>query len=202
MESKDVESFCRYYVLQCGLCACEFDSQKSDTPYLMEAIQAARDIELRIKNGEIIEFPPTLTDPKFITKLRSSQSARKLLNKLDTLAKLLNIIQIGIENPNYPDTLFNGLTIEEVSTHLPLGDIRPSWARTCSWWNLDCDKQLLIGIFKHGFGRYDAVRDDENLLFKKKLQELTETYAAAVAKDDEHNLQNYPGHYEMLLLHL
>jgi hypothetical protein len=201
METKDLESFCRFYVLQCGLCACEFDTQKSDTPYLTEAIQAARDIEQRIKNGEIIEFPPTLTDPKFITKLRSGQAARKLLNKLDTLSKLQNILQIGIENAfkaknmEYSnetdlDTLFNTLTIEEIATHLPIGDVRPSWARTCSWWNLDCDKHLLIGIFKHGFGRYDAVRDDENLLFKKKLQELTETYAAAVAKDEEH-LQDF-----------
>jgi SNF2 family DNA or RNA helicase len=209
METNDLESFCRAYVLQCGLCASEMEPQKSDTTYLLEAIQAAKEIEKLMKKSANeneenndssgaaggFEIPQSLKDEKFVAKLKQQTLAKKALNKLDTLSKLINMIRNAVEAAlkakgqlydaaTDVDALFNELEVSEIAAQIPLGDVRPNWARTCSWWTLECDKHLLIGIFKHGFGRYDMVRDDETLLFKNKLKELAETYALAAAKEE------------------
>eukprot|EP00599_Poterioochromonas_sp_BG-1_P012287 CAMPEP_0173165178 /NCGR_PEP_ID=MMETSP1105-20130129/21158_1 /TAXON_ID=2985 /ORGANISM="Ochromonas sp., Strain BG-1" /LENGTH=1859 /DNA_ID=CAMNT_0014085969 /DNA_START=279 /DNA_END=5859 /DNA_ORIENTATION=+ len=196
METKDLESFCRAYVLQCGLCASEQDSQKSDSPFLLEAIQAAKENDARIKRGEGgFEIPPSLQDDKFIAKLKAQSLGKKSMNKLDTLSRLIGMIRIAVErafkekdlsfdDSSDLDVMFNTLTAEEISRHMPLGSVRPTWARSCSWWNLECDKHLLIGVFKHGFGRYDVVKEDETLMFKPKLKELADMYALAAGKED------------------
>ena len=169
METNNLESFCKAYVIQCGLIAAEQENLKSDTPFLLDAIQAAKHIDARMKAGEIFEIPPTLQDDKFLSKLKAGGTARKCMNKLDTLSKLKNMIFTAIDgalkakkvdyDPNTDiDILFGLLTVADITPFIPLGDIRPGWARTCSWWNLECDKHLLIGIFKHGFGRYDTVK--------------------------------------------
>uniref|UniRef100_A0A8C6Y6D7 Chromodomain helicase DNA binding protein 6 n=1 Tax=Naja naja TaxID=35670 RepID=A0A8C6Y6D7_NAJNA len=37
------------------------------------------------------------------------------------------------------------------------------------WWNADADKSLLIGVFKHGYERYNAMRADPALCFLEKV---------------------------------
>ena len=34
---------------------------------------------------------------------------------------------------------------------------------------------LLLGVFKHGYGRYDAIRDDLTLCFHKKIEDMKST---------------------------
>ena len=44
--------------------------------------------------------------------------------------------------------------------------------RPCSWWDRTCDVGLLIGSFIHGFGSYEAMRNDEDLPFRGKIKRL------------------------------
>lgn len=39
---------------------------------------------------------------------------------------------------------------------------------------MTCDKHLLLGIFKHGYGRFDLIRDDPQLIFESKLKKAVE----------------------------
>jgi hypothetical protein len=182
MDIKDLEMFCRAYVLKCGLCAGEQELNKNDSQYVRDAILAAKEIDNLAKSGEKkLDIPPSLTEAKFLGKLRSGL-ARKSLNKLDALAKLIVLMREVIANAYLAkfgnddselsiDQKFNALTIKEVETCLPFGEVRPSWARSCPWWNLDCDKHLVIGVFKHGFGRYDLIKEDGDLIFRDMLAE-------------------------------
>lgn len=52
---------------------------------------------------------------------------------------------------------------------LPLGDVRPRWAAMQAWWDLDCDRDLLVGSFLHGFGAYPKMRMDPRLCFASKV---------------------------------
>jgi hypothetical protein len=36
------------------------------------------------------------------------------------------------------------------------------------WWDEECDRHLLLGIIKHGYARFDAIRHDETLCIGKK----------------------------------
>ena len=39
------------------------------------------------------------------------------------------------------------------------------------WWDKECDVHFLIGVFTHGYGRYDIIRDDPSLCFGKRIAE-------------------------------
>ena len=39
------------------------------------------------------------------------------------------------------------------------------------WWDKECDVHFLIGVFNHGYGRYDIIRDDPSLCFAKRIAE-------------------------------
>lgn len=39
------------------------------------------------------------------------------------------------------------------------------------WWDKECDVHFLIGVFTHGYGRYDIIRDDPSLCFTKRIAE-------------------------------
>ena len=41
-----------------------------------------------------------------------------------------------------------------------------------TWWDKECDIHFLIGVFLHGYGRYDIIRDDPSLCFGKKIEEV------------------------------
>lgn len=54
---------------------------------------------------------------------------------------------------------------------LPLGDVRPKWASSVQpWWDLDCDRDLLLGTFLHGFGAYPKMKQDPRLCFTDKVR--------------------------------
>jgi hypothetical protein len=118
--------------------------------------------------------------------------AKKSLNKLEILSKLNVMMQevfqslmktkeIPLEQHGEEDSSHHHpkeleqwielFSIEEITAAMPFGDVRPSWARSCNWWDLECDKHLILGVFKHGYGQYDAIKDDEQFVFKRKLAE-------------------------------
>lgn len=56
-----------------------------------------------------------------------------------------------------------------------------------SWWNRTCDIGLLLGTFIHGFGNYDAMRNDEDLPFStfiRNFSKCNESFSAAFFRFD------------------
>eukprot|EP00981_Chlorochromonas_danica_P002918 scaffold598_cov183-Ochromonas_danica.AAC.8 len=208
MDARDLEAFSRAYVLQCGLCASVQETNKVDSPFVREAIRAAKELRALEQAGEKdLDIPPSLQDEKFLAKLKQGQ-ARKILNKLDALAKLVNMVRAAVEeaynrkdieyDPSLDlDLLTATVTPQELSDCLALGDVRPPWTRSCTWWNLTCDRQLIIGVFKHGFGRYDLIREDDSLIFKSLLAkqgaegggEVSQVRAGADPSQDNHDTE-------------
>jgi len=91
------------------------------------------------------------------------------------------------------DALMALLTIDELCQRISVGQLRPNWAvlRPCNndlfffadnsirpflviGWDVTCDRHLLLGIFKHGYGRFDLIRDDPMLIFESKLKQALE----------------------------
>lgn len=67
------------------------------------------------------------------------------------------------------DSQVAALTPFGLSKALPLGNVRPRWAAMQSWWDLDADRDLLIGSFLHGFGAYPKMRSDPRLCYSSKV---------------------------------
>lgn len=185
-----LELFCKFYLYQCGIAASCTDSLR-DSDYIKETILTSKQVELLVKTGQkVITIPPTLVDERFMSKMRAGQ-ARKSLNKLDLLSKMYNVMTKVVEDvfkerhlelPSSSSssssqadldvlihTTVPSVSTEELTRLLYLGDVRPAWAHMRTWWDMECDKHLIIGIFRHGYGRYDLVKEDQSLVFHNKL---------------------------------
>jgi hypothetical protein len=182
-----LELFCKFYLYQCGIAASCTDSLR-DSDYIKETILTSKQVELLVKTGQkVISIPPTLVDERFMSKMRAGQ-ARKSLNKLDLLSKMYNVMTKVVEDvfkerqlelPSSSSsqadldvlihTTVPPVSTEELTRLLYLGDVRPAWAHMRTWWDMECDKHLIIGIFRHGYGRYDLVKEDQSLVFHSKL---------------------------------
>ena len=76
------------------------------------------------------------------------------------------------------------VTTEELALALSsrLGYNYPTNYGPSTWWDRNCDVALLVGSFIHGFGNYEAMRNDDDLPFKHKIQQqATVNEACAVA---------------------
>ena len=58
-------------------------------------------------------------------------------------------------------------------------------------WDILCDKHLIIGIFKHGYGRLDLIKDDPTLIFESKLKQALKE--AEGTEDDSSKLLKKTG---------
>lgn len=180
-DKKDVETFVRAYMLQCGLCAGEVPAMKGDTQFVTDAILAAKAVHEAIQKGEAtgIEIPPILLEEKFIGKLKNS--ARKVLHKLELLSKLNDMVESTLERVYTKKPEFQRMSsVEEavavippaeIATELPLGNVRPSWTRPRNWWDEECDRHLVLGVFIHGYGKYNEIRDDNRFIFQTKMRD-------------------------------
>lgn len=68
---------------------------------------------------------------------------------------------------------FSALAPFGLSETLTLGDVRPKWAAMQPWWDLHCDRDLLLGTYLHGFGAYAKMRVDPRLCFSSKVNSFT-----------------------------
>lgn len=48
----------------------------------------------------------------------------------------------------------------------------------CTWWDRSCDVALLVGSFIHGLGNYEAMRNNDELPFKAKIEQQAVAYDA------------------------
>lgn len=181
----EIETFARSYVMQCGLTAGDSDasSGRLESPFVLEAISAAKAVDALVKAGvRSLEIPPVLTEEKFVLKLKQG-GGKKSLNKLGLLSKLF--IMIGEAADKLYAELFPGVTrsadldvalagvdAKVLAKYLPLGDMRPTWTRPRHWWDDMCDRHLLVGVYKHGFGKYAEIRDDVEFIFHTHVKDI------------------------------
>lgn len=221
-ELSQLNYFYQSYLLQCGMAAGEIDSNRGDTPFILECIQSYKDKRTQIKEISELNLPASLTDQRFLSKLKGGNS-KKSLSRIDCLIKLTELIYKAIEtcfnknnNPyhqisegqipeqltqtfNYKieeiDEYFGKYSVAEVCSELKFGDSRPSWANVAEWWDVECDKHLVYGSFKHGFGRYESMKDDDELIFKSKISQYLENpdcniVNTGVSNESNNNLNN------------
>jgi len=177
-----VETFARAYVLQCGLCARhdghEGQQGQKESPFVRDAIAAATALDEAVRSGaKEFVMPAILQEERFVTKLKAGE-ARKALNRLDMLVGLQRRIDEactkyrearGMNIFGHVDDQADGVPPSSLATLLLQGDVRPVWTRVTAWWDLECDRHLLVGCFLHGFGKYERMKDDPNLCFQAKM---------------------------------
>lgn len=180
---EDIEAFARSFILQCGLC-CDTTCMKDDTAFVVDAIMSAHAAYDLVKTGQL-EIPSVLLDERFVTKLKTG-AAKKTLSRMDVLTRLYSVMQKTIEqfiaeNPENildDDNLFGRVDNTEaiifsvpspfITQYISLGTVRPSWTKLTQYWDLDCDRDLIFGCYKHGMGKYDVIFEDPELCISVK----------------------------------
>ena len=133
----------------------------------------------------VIRCPDVLLEERFLSRLRGG-AARRSLNTLGVLSRLVNFIAAAAErayafkgwdssNCKDIDEVIGKLTVEELCVQMPISLKRPRFLRKVAWWDRECDRHLVIGVFRHGYGRFDLIRKDPDLKFKQCLEEFCET---------------------------
>ena len=174
-EVSDIKVFAQCYVQLCGSNCKLTDNEKRN--FLYDFANVAID---DAKRKKIIETPPCLLERKFLE--RTIKLSKKtlvkfgIMNKLtDLMRKTFKTIAIATDNSNYNDsidvdTAINLFTPLEIYEHMPLIDNRPAWCQITDWWNIECDKQLLLGIFIHGYGRFGTLMNNKNFCFHEYVK--------------------------------
>jgi hypothetical protein len=68
---EDIESFCRSFVLRCGLTTSDQEITKNDSDFVRESIMVARRVEGEVIAGtRTLDIPPCLSDDKFLNKMK------------------------------------------------------------------------------------------------------------------------------------
>jgi len=200
----EIDSFSRSYILQCGRYAgTSGKDSRVDSTFVADAIKAASDMEPQIQSGQMT-IPETMVEDRFVAKLKTGQ-ARKALQKLELLLQLSNKVKAAIatalDETNQEDRISRGLdnmTDESkvealgrgaVASKIILGDIRPKWAgqAIAPWWDTECDRHLLLGLWWYGYAKYLPIRDDANLCFRTKIDKYLETNPTLPAPKATHS---------------
>jgi len=129
--------------------------KENESTITSKDIETKKEIDSNITNGketnnifrQINKYDSDLYihDPKFISKLRSS--AQDIYCRL----KMLVFVSKLVKNNYFGLTDWPPLKRKE---DFP------------SWWGEKEDKDLLQGIFIHGYGRYNIILNDQDLSFK------------------------------------
>uniref|UniRef100_A0A8C0B9B0 Chromodomain helicase DNA binding protein 9 n=1 Tax=Buteo japonicus TaxID=224669 RepID=A0A8C0B9B0_9AVES len=86
--------------------------------------------------------------------------------------------------------VFDGIDASEIDVWVPEPDHSEVPAE---WWDAEADKSLLIGVFKHGYEKYNTIRADPALCFLERVGKPDEKAVAA-----EQRANDYIDGYEHL----
>ena len=62
-----------------------------------------------------------------------------------------------------------------------------------TWWNEECDRDLIIGFRKFGFDSRDLIQDDDTLIFSKLIEDDNEM----LEKEEDESLKALKISYEL-----
>uniref|UniRef100_A0A8C3P7U4 Chromodomain helicase DNA binding protein 9 n=1 Tax=Chrysemys picta bellii TaxID=8478 RepID=A0A8C3P7U4_CHRPI len=79
--------------------------------------------------------------------------------------------------------VFDGVDASEVDVWVP----EPEHSEVpAEWWDADADKSLLIGVFKHGYEKYNTIRADPALCFLERVGKPDEKAVAAEQRANDY----------------
>uniref|UniRef100_A0A8B9GB70 DNA helicase n=1 Tax=Amazona collaria TaxID=241587 RepID=A0A8B9GB70_9PSIT len=79
--------------------------------------------------------------------------------------------------------VFSGIDASEIDVWVPEPDHSEVPAE---WWDADADKSLLIGVFKHGYEKYNTIRADPALCFLERVGKPDEKAVAAEQRANDY----------------
>ena len=85
-------------------------------------------------------------------------------NKVILRIKLLNYVKYDILGSELIEQIQNGANAKD----LEILSLTPDGEPMTDWWDEEADKSLVVGIYKHGFDHYNAMRLDSTLCFLEK----------------------------------
>jgi len=100
-----------------------------------------------------------IIDPGYRKHL--AHNSKKILSRVKLLWCLRHEI-IG----SFAEKIVLGLPASDIALQVPHVDGDAPTA----WWDVEADKSLLIGVFKHGYDKYSAIKTDPCLCFANKLR--------------------------------
>ena len=132
----------------------------------------------------VIRCPDMLLEERFLARLKGG-AARKSLNTLGVLSKLVNFVATAAESAialkgwdatgsKDVDEVVNKLSVDELCSQMTITLKKPRFLRKVLWWDTDCDRHVILGVFRHGYGRYDLVEKDPDLKFKRILEQFSD----------------------------
>jgi len=106
-------------------------------------------------DDHVYDSDRVLNERPFLKKLqKSAKTIFKRLQILETLGDLVRSNFAGFED----------------MSNWPTSDSNQGQLEFPTWWTCHHDKDLLIGVYRHGFGRYDLVRTDPTLCFNGNVR--------------------------------
>ncbi|XP_023582679.1 chromodomain-helicase-DNA-binding protein 9 isoform X5 [Trichechus manatus latirostris] len=79
--------------------------------------------------------------------------------------------------------VFDGVDASDIDVWVPEPDHSEVPAE---WWDFDADKSLLIGVFKHGYEKYNTIRADPALCFLERVGKPDEKAVAAEQRANDY----------------
>lgn len=128
-------------------------------------------------------------DPEVV--LRDAGYRRHLhrhANKVLLRVRLLYYIKQEIIGEE-AEKVFQGINPNEIDIPQPNADGEPPTA----WWDDEADRCLLIGVFKHGYEKFNAIRSDPSLCFRARCGPPDGAALAAEQNDDDDDLDDTQG---------
>ncbi|GMF24707.1 unnamed protein product [Phytophthora fragariaefolia] len=179
---KEVERFARGFIYVSGL-AC--DQRKDDSTFVKAAIHAATTAQKENLIDEE-ELSPVLKEEDFVLKSKQG-GGRRVLVRLDMLQRLQHLVTTAcdacdelykdVEDTSRPrpkptasiDDRARYYGVDKLIPHIELVDVgeRPAWTQITPWWNEEADRNLLMGVFLHGYGRCAQILADPRLHFAR-----------------------------------
>ncbi|RMX70437.1 hypothetical protein KXD40_004000 [Peronospora effusa] len=179
---KEVERFARGFIYVSGL-SC--DQRKDDSTFVKASIHAATFAQTENLVDEE-ELSTVLKEEDFMLKLKQG-GGRRVLVRLDMLQRLQHLVTTACDmcDKIYGDTDDSSKSkpkptasiddraryygADKLVPHIELVDLgeRPAWTQITPWWNENADRNLLMGVFLHGYGRCAQILADPRLYFAR-----------------------------------
>jgi len=168
--------------------------------FIVRAVESALKLQEEVHaRRRTLRIPLILTEQSYVSELRSGGALRALL-RLAFLSRLNTLVEECLDNIladlGHEELGKRGCSIKDLSTldidlksrHVSTEELSHALGMGLSnqhslkssaisslapWWNRNCDLALMVGTFIHGLGNYEAMRNDEELPFGRRIAEFT-----------------------------
>lgn len=170
---------------------------EAEADWLCSSVYSVMEHHMEVQSfRRFLRMPQTLADSSFVSSLRQG-GAFRALRRLGILSRLNRIIEEGLDSVlsvlGHEELAKRGCGTSDLSTLD--ADMRARHVSTeetailigthyrkivdleapASWWDRSCDIALLIGVFVHGLGNYQAIGSDEDLPFVHNNKDYAES---------------------------